>query len=101
MNLEKKSADGLAWVQRTSWFNRETILVSDFNFWIRIPTSRLEGVRIHEAGIEFLVGDLSLVFHREGFQGPEAWQAACSLANSIEMIPDPPPPSSPLRENRP
>lgn len=70
-------------VRLHSWFNRETVLASDLHYWIRFPTSKIESVRINAAGIEFRMSDLSVVFHREGFPGEEAWEEACSVGRSL------------------
>ncbi|MEI8211945.1 MAG: hypothetical protein WCI02_07335 [Planctomycetota bacterium] len=65
------------------WFTNETILSSDLMFWIRCPTRTIEQVRIDDLAIEFYVGGLCMTFHREGFDGPDAWLSACQAARSI------------------
>jgi hypothetical protein len=70
-----------------SWFDTEAVLANEGSFWIRIPMSRIERIRIDDSGIEFLVGSLKLYFHREGFRGPEAWEQACQAARTIRLVP--------------
>lgn len=68
-----------------SWFDTETVLANDANAWIRIPMSRIDRILVDDAGIEFTVGSLKLLFHREGFDGPDAWERACQTARSIPL----------------
>jgi hypothetical protein len=70
-----------------SWFDTETVLASDANFWIRVPMRRIDKIQVDDAGIEFIVGSMKLVFHREGFDDPEAWERACQAARAIPLMP--------------
>jgi hypothetical protein len=82
---DKAACAGNPWLQMTSWFNHDSVLASDANFWIRLPMSHIESYRIHESGIEFVARGISLLFHREGFDGPEAWRSACAQVQSLKL----------------
>lgn len=70
------------------WFNQDTLFVSDFQHWMRIPTRYLESVLVEPNYITFRLHDLKLVFHREGFEDETHWQAACDTARSLVSTTD-------------
>ena len=70
------------------WFNQDTLFVSDFQHWMRIPTRYVESVLVEPNYITFRLHDLKMVFHREGFEDESHWQAACNTARSLAATND-------------